>query len=61
MEEKVTIPVAPPRSLLISMAVRHRHDFWLLDELVQEHILASMRQIHEEVVGVGFYKYEGGK
>lgn len=48
----------PPEGLLVSMAYRHRHDFGLLDESQQKIILGEMRQLHEEVVGLGFYKYE---
>ena len=29
MSDTITIPTTPPRELLVSMAVRLRHDFWL--------------------------------
>lgn len=56
-DEKVSIPVKPSKALLSSMALRHRHDFGLLPETHQEVILGEMAQLHEEVVGKGFYKY----
>ena len=56
-DEKVTVPVKPSKALLSSMALRYRHDFGLLPESHQEVILGMMAQLHEEVVGKGFYKY----
>jgi len=56
-DEKVSIPVKPSKSLLTSMALRYRHDFSLLPESYRDVILGMMEQIHEEVVGKGFYKY----
>lgn len=44
--------------LLASMALRYRHDFGILPADEQRTIMAIMRQIHEEVVGRGFYKPE---
>lgn len=57
MTQIVTIPVEPSIELLTSMAYRHRHDFGLLDQAHQQSILEHMRQLHEEVVGKGFYRY----
>ena len=59
------IPKAPTDGLLSSMAMRHRHDF-LLDKVPgsissgvtpaeREQILNTMRNVHDEVVGEGFY------
>lgn len=48
-------PIEPADGLLISMACRGRHDFGLLSRGMQESIMGSMRQVHEEVVGAGFY------
>jgi predicted nucleic acid-binding protein len=55
MSDTITIPVEPDRALLASMAMRYRHDFGLLDKRAQESLISTMRQIHEEVVGKGFY------
>lgn len=55
-EGYVLVPVEPTDGLLISMACRTRHDFGLLSRGMQESIMGSMKQIHEEVVGTGFYK-----
>jgi hypothetical protein len=52
------VPIEPDRALLASMAMRYRHDFGLLDKRAQESLISTMRQIHEEVVGKGFYSRE---
>lgn len=57
-EKFVTVPVEPDTALLASMAMRYRHDFGLMDASAQESIMRTMRQIHEEVVGTGFYSVE---
>jgi hypothetical protein len=46
----------PDSKLIDSMAMRYRHDFGLLDEEEKEAIRTTMKQIWEEVVGLGFYK-----
>lgn len=46
----------PDPMLINSMAMRYRHDFGLLDEREQNSIRTTMRQLWEEVVGLGFYK-----
>ena len=51
----VSVPVEPDRALLASMAMRYRHDFGLLDKQTQESIMTTMMQLHEEVIGKGFY------
>ena len=43
--------------LIESMAMRYRHDFFLLEENEKESIRITMRQLWEEVVGLGFYKF----
>lgn len=53
----VEVPVCPSLGLLHSMAMRYRHDFGLLSDKQKDIIIVMMRQIHEEVVGKGFYKY----
>ena len=49
--------VQPDPDLLDSMAMRYRHDFGLLDSKHQAAILSTMRQLWEEVVGLGFYRF----
>ena len=46
----------PDPRLIESMAYRYRHDFGLLDQKEQDAIKTTMRQLWEEVVGIGFYK-----
>lgn len=46
----------PDPALLESMAMRYRHDFGLLDSKHQAAILVTMRQLWEEVAGLGFYR-----
>lgn len=46
----------PNPVLIDSMASRYRHDFGMLDSAEQESIRVTMRQLWEEVVGLGFYK-----
>lgn len=72
MSETITIPTTPPRELLVSMAVRLRHDFWLdggrmteggyrlsgMTPEEREVMLTEMAQIYEEVAGKGFYKWD---
>lgn len=47
--------IADPK-LIDSMAMRYRHDFGLLSEPEKESIRTTMKQLWEEVVGLGFYK-----
>jgi hypothetical protein len=49
-------PITPDPRLIDSMAMRYRHDFGLLEEEEQQFIRITMRQLWEEVVGLGFYK-----
>lgn len=53
----VCIPSVAPEGLLNSMGMRHRHDFFMLPEDQKDSIRRSMRQLHEEVVGTGFWNY----
>jgi hypothetical protein len=71
-EGTITIPTAPPRELLVSMAMRLYHDFgidrdpetdgaiyggWSPAE--REAVLIEMAQLYEEVAGKGFYQWDG--
>jgi|GEM_PF-4087016 len=51
----------PDPNLIDSMAMRYRHDFGLLSKEQQDTIRTTMKQIWEEVVGLGFYKKEKTK
>jgi antitoxin component YwqK of YwqJK toxin-antitoxin module len=46
----------PDPQLIDFMAMRYRHDFGFLDEKHKESIRITMKQLWEEVVGLGFYK-----
>jgi len=46
----------PDPQLIDSMAMRYSHDFGFLDEKYKESIRTTMKQLWEEVVGLGFYK-----
>jgi hypothetical protein len=48
----------PDPKLIDSMAMRYRHDFGLLDQNQKDSIRTTMKQLWEEVVGLGFYKTE---
>ena len=61
------VPTTPTKELLNSMGLRYRHDFGLdrqedsnmltcgVTDEERESIRTTMRQLHEEVVGTGFY------
>jgi hypothetical protein len=50
-------PRQPDPALIESMCMRYRHDWGLLDdEQTKEATRTTMRQLWEEVVGLGFYK-----
>jgi len=51
-------PREPSDGLLVSMAMRNDHGFGLLSESAKASALIPMRQIHEEVVGIGFYRHD---
>jgi len=46
----------PDPQLIDSMAMRYTHDFGFLDEKHKESIRTTMKQLWEEVAGLGFYK-----
>ena len=50
--------LTPPDELLVSMAMRFRHDFGLLEDYQRAALIAQMRQVYEEVIGTGFYSDE---
>lgn len=54
-DKMVLVPQKPPEALLISMALRYNHAFGLMDRKSQEVLLTEMKQVHQEVVGTGFY------
>lgn len=54
----VMVSKEPPEGLLVSMAMRQRHDFGLLSEEEQRFLLAGMRKAYEEISGEGFYSAE---
>lgn len=65
--DTITIPTTPPRALLVSMAIRMRHDFGV-DKAVgtwgcgftageREVLIVEMAQLYEEVAGRGFYQW----
>ncbi len=74
--DTITIPTTPPRALLVSMAMRLRHDFGIArpvqpdgsDTLIaggmtpreREVMLTEMAQLYEEVAGKGFYRWDEG-
>ena len=63
----VVVPKEPTKGKLISMAIRHNHAFLEPSQTIngmriggtppeyRENVLTSMRQLHEEVVGTGFW------
>lgn len=55
LQGKVLVEVEPDPALLASMAMRLRHDFGMMDERARESRMREMMQVHEEVVGKGFY------
>ena len=65
----VIVAVKPSRGLLVSMAVRWAHDFFVpnnnscgistgFSPSQRESLINSMSQLHEEVVGSGFWSIE---
>ncbi len=69
-KDHVIVPVEPTEALLLSMAVRYDHGLGIPGYYDQELFagsgithaqrlqgaLSTMRQLHEEVVGKGFYR-----
>jgi hypothetical protein len=54
--EETKPELQPDPQLIDSMAMRYTHDFGFLDEKHKESIRTTMKQLWEEVVGLGFYK-----
>ena len=63
----LTLPVNPPKGLLVSMAMRMDHSFGLeqqemigfkvgLSKNEKIQLLKDMRRVYEEIIGTGFYK-----
>lgn len=64
-KEFILVSQKPTEELLVSMATRTRHDFLLpsdpnnpfsMSDQARQSILSDMEQLHEEVVGRGFFK-----
>lgn len=51
----VMVPKAPSQAHLNSIAMRYRHDFYLLNDAQKDSALATARQMYEECSGQGFY------
>lgn len=73
--DTVIVPLTPPRELLVSMAMRLRHDFGVdlppaadytpfcggMTPREREAMLTDMAKLYEEVVGQGFYRWDGSR
>lgn len=51
----VILPKVPTQAHLNSIAMRYRHDFYLLNDAQKDSALATARQMYEECSGQGFY------
>lgn len=51
----VMVPKVPSKAHLNSIAMRYRHDFYLLNDAQKDNALATARQMYEECSGQGFY------
>ncbi|MDR4657604.1 hypothetical protein PAG51_21350 [Klebsiella pneumoniae] len=51
----VMVPKVPSQAHLNSIAMRYRHDFYLLNDAQKDSALATARQMYEECSGQGFY------
>lgn len=51
----VMVPKVPSQTHLNSIAMRYRHDFYLLNDAQKDNALATARQMYEECSGQGFY------
>lgn len=56
-EGYVMVPKVPSQAHLNSIAMRYRHDFYLLNDAQKDSALAVARQMYEECSGQGFYTY----
>lgn len=74
-KKTITVPLNPPRALLVSMAIRFDHAFLMKRQEMmpgtgifqgytpeqRESLIRQMSQLYEEVIGTGFYKWDGSK
>lgn len=51
----VMVPKVPSQAHLNSIAMRYRHDFYLLNDAQKDNALATARQMYEECSAQGFY------
>lgn len=51
----VMVPRVPSQAHLNSIAMRYRHNFYLLNDAQKDSALATARQMYEECSGQGFY------
>ncbi|NWC63692.1 hypothetical protein [Cedecea sp. P7760] len=51
----VMVPKVPSKAHLNSIAMRYRHDFYLLNDAQKDSALATARQMYEECSGQGFF------
>ncbi|UVW54629.1 hypothetical protein NYO12_09855 [Klebsiella variicola] len=56
----VMVPKVPSQTHLNSIAMRYRHDFYLLNDAQKDSALATARQMYEECSGQGFYTLPAG-
>lgn len=56
----VMVPKDPSQAHLNSIAMRYRHDFYLLNDAQKDSALATARQMYEECSGQGFYTLPAG-
>ena len=59
-EGYVMVPKVPSQAHLNSIAMRYRHDFYLLNDAQKDSALATARQMYEECSGQGFYNLPAG-
>ncbi|QOV59884.1 hypothetical protein AMN10_06915 [Klebsiella variicola] len=54
------VPKVPSQAHLNSIAMRYRHDFYLLNDAQKDNALATARQMYEECSGQVFYTLPAG-
>lgn len=59
-EGYVMVPKVPSQAHLNSIAMRYRHDFYLLNDAQKDSALATARQMYEECSGQVFYTLPAG-
>lgn len=57
----LAIPATPSQAHLNSIAMRYRHDFYLLNEAQKQSALATARQMYEECSGQGYFNIAAPK